>query len=133
MGVNYYIDKVSIVFEKVNMFYNKKEIDDKLFNHIQNELNKKTIKRIEAENVEDMISIAIFIDDKQFHLGIIDMYNEINYYLDNLSNDLSLVDISGNCFEKRFVCSNFQVLWNVFMKFSTLGEISHSVHWYTEE
>lgn len=133
MGMNYYVDKISLVFKDRNECYLEEKIGDKLFEFIQKELMNKNIERIEAENMLEMRSIEIFIDDMKIHLGVTDMYNDINYYMDNLSNDFSLEEISGNCFEKRFVSTDFCLLWDVFMDFSKTGDVYKNVQWYIEE
>lgn len=139
MGVNsreFVIDAISVSIlqndSKVVLSYNNKDINEELFDLLKKNLDDGKLLRLEMSNTGTDLSMSIFCENGLSHFGIIDLYNEVNYYYDNCSGDSSLVPIDGQVFEKWMVCEDNTLLWEAIMFFAHNGERSLRVTWKEE-
>lgn len=130
MGIKKYINRLTLVLDNENKFY--EEVDEALLDAIKKMLDEKKVRRLEAENIEEAKAISIFTNGIYYHVGIVDMYEETNFYMSANNNDNELVNIDGNYFEKSFLQTDLNLVWNVFMCFVENGELSESVEWVEE-
>lgn len=58
---------------------------------------------------DSVISIIIFTNGYNYYISFINIFNEINYYMDNRTEKIHLIEIDGNYFENCFVQKNIQL------------------------
>lgn len=130
---NIYIDSISyILVESPNILNEIRSISKKEIEEVVDLIKKDKILRIEAEKKVDDMGITIFIEKSLAHIGIVDMYNDINYYYNNLSESKELISIAGQVFEKWMVCYEKEILIEIILTFFKTGEKLSKVEWYEE-
>lgn len=134
MGIDrYYVNKLTMTKvyneEREVLFYSSNEINDKLFDEIKILLNNRKLCRIEMENAQSDLSMCVFCENGIFHVGIVDMYNDVNYYYNNGSGKTELKDIDGEVFEERMVGTDNNLLWHIIQEFAHKGNLSEKVEW----
>lgn len=114
------------------LFYSSNEINDKLFDDIKILLDTKKLCRIEMENSQTDLSMCVFCEKKIFHAGMVDMYNDVNYYYNNGSEKTKLIDIDGEVFQERMIGTDNDLLWQIIQEFAHKGKLSNKVEWIEE-
>lgn len=128
-----YIDKVMIVKRDGGFLSLEGEnVNDETLETIKKFWDGNEVARIELENIDDCKTMVIFTNNKLFHVGIVDMFDEENSYMDNGSEETELVEIDGNVFEKRFIHTNKDGVWKVLEEFYATGEKASQVEWCVE-
>lgn len=108
------------------------EITDNLMQEIKQMLGTQMICQLDLQNSENDTAMSVFCENGIYHVGIVDMYNDMNYYYDNGSDDKTLVDIDGNMFEARMVGKDLSVLWQIILTFAQEGKRCEHVAWIEE-
>ncbi len=137
MGIDkFYINKLTMTKlnneEKEVLFYSTNEINDKLFDDIKVLLDSGKLCRIEMENSKSDLSMCVFCEKGIFHVGIVDMYNDVNYYYNNGSEKTKLIDIDGEVFQERMIGTDNDLLWHIIQEFAYKGKLSKKVKWIEE-
>lgn len=139
MGIKlimFYINSISAtIIEdncKKNFCYTNEQIDERLFNSLKVSLDDGKLSRLEMSNTETDLSMSIFCENVLSHFGIVDLYNDINYYYDDGTKDSNLIPINGQVFEKWMVCRDNELLWEAVLLFAHNGERSLNVDWAEE-
>lgn len=133
MGIEKYINKLTVILANGGIkYYNNDKVEETCLLELKRNFFNRNIRRVEAENVDDAICMIIFTDGNKYHIGIIDMFNETNYYLDNETDDVHLIEIDGNYFESRYVQNNMELSWQILNEFINNGEKSKKVNWCEE-
>ena len=108
------------------------EITDNLMQEIKQMLGTQMLCQLDLQNSENDTAMSVFCENGTYHVGIVDMYNDMNYHYDNGSNDQTLVDIDGNMFEARMVGKDLSVLWQIILTFAQEGKRCEQVAWIEE-
>ena len=108
------------------------EITDNLMQEIKQMLGTQMLCQLDLQNSENDTAMSVFCENGTYHVGIVDMYNDMNYYYDNGSDDQTLVDIDGNMFEARMVGKDLSVLWQIILTFAQEGKRCEQVAWIEE-
>lgn len=108
------------------------EITDNLMQEIKQMLGTQMLCQLDLQNSENDTAMSVFCENGTYHVGIVDMYNDMNYYYDNGSGDQTLVDIDGNMFEARMVGKDLSVLWQIILTFAQEGKRCERVAWSEE-
>jgi len=134
--VELYIDNILLTTWDNNLqksfSYKNSQINSEVIKSIKESIEKNMLTRLELENTKTDISITVFCENGLSFFGIVDMYNDINYYYNNLSNDTTLVEIEGNVFEKWMVCESNDILWEAIIFFAFNGKCSPQITWSEE-
>jgi len=112
--------------------YMDTEITYNLMQEIKQMLEKQTICLLELQNGVNDTAMSVFCENGKYHVGVVDMYNDVNYYYDNGSDDHTLVDIDGNMFEARMVGKDISVLWQIILTFAQEAKRCEQVAWIEE-
>lgn len=128
-----YIDKVLLV-KKDNSFlsFEGDDITAETLETMKDLWDLGKLERIEIENTEDCKSLVIFSNNRSFHVGIVDMFNEENSFIDDGSEDMELIEIGGNMFAKRNITDDKAGVWKVIETFLLSGDMADQFNWYTE-
>ena len=128
-----YIDKVLLV-KKDNSFliFEGDDITAETLETMKDLWDLGELERIEIENTEDCKSLVIFSNNRLFHVGIVDMFNEENSFIDDGSEDMELIEIGGNMFAKRNITDDKAGVWKVIETFILSGDMADQFNWYTE-
>ena len=128
-----YIDKVLLV-KKDNSFliFEGDDITAETLETMKDLWDLGELERIEIENTEDCKSLVIFSNNRLFHVGIVDMFNDENSYIDDGSEDMELIEIGGNMFAKRNITDDKAGVWKVIETFILSGDMADQFNWYTE-
>nr|WP_288830641.1 hypothetical protein [uncultured Clostridium sp.] len=139
MGISlreFYINSISVSIKDSDsrklLSYSNGEINENLFASLKTFLNEAKLFRLEMSNTDTDLSMSIFCENNLSHFGILDVYNDINYYYYDGSGENSLVSIDGQVFEKWMVCEDNSLLWEAVMSFAYNGERSSKVKWKEE-
>lgn len=137
MGIDiFYINKLTVT--KLNnkkrevLFYSNSEINNELFDNINKLLGSKNLCRIVMENSQSDLSMCVFCENGLFHVGIVDMYNDVNYYYNNGSENAKLINIDGEVFQERMTGTDNDLLWHIIQEFVYNGKLSKKVEWIEE-
>ena len=128
-----YIDKV-LLLKKDNSFqiFEGDDITAETLETMKDLWDLGELERIEIENTEDCKSLVIFSNNRLFHVGIVDMFNDENSYIDDGSEDIELIEIGGNMFAKRNITDDKAGVWKVIETFILSGDMADQFNWYTE-
>ena len=128
-----YIDKVLLV-KKDNSFliFKGDDITAETLETMKDLWDLGELERIEIENTEDCKSLVIFSNNRLFHVGIVDMFNDENSFIDDGSEDMELIEIGGNMFAKRNITDDKAGVWKVIETFILSGDMADQFNWYTE-
>lgn len=128
-----YIDKVLLV-KKDNSFqiFEGDDITAETLETMKDLWDLGELERIEIENTEDCKSLVIFSNNRLFHVGIVDMFNDENSFIDDGSEDMELIEIGGNMFAKRNITDDKAGVWKVIETFILSGDMADQFNWYTE-
>ena len=128
-----YIDKVLLV-KKDNSFliFEGDDITAETLETMKDLWDLGELERIVIENTEDCKSLVIFSNNRLFHVGIVDMFNEENSFIDDGSEDMELIEIGGNMFAKRNITDDKAGVWKVIETFILSGDMADQFNWYTE-
>ena len=128
-----YIDKVLLV-KKDNSFqiFKGDDITAETLETMKDLWDLGELERIEIENTEDCKSLVIFSNNRFFHVGIVDMFNDENSFIDDGSEDMELIEIGGNMFAKRNITDDKAGVWKVIETFILSGDMADQFNWYTE-
>lgn len=128
-----YIDKVLLV-KKDNSFQiiEGDDITAETLETMKDLWDLGELERIEIENTEDCKSLVIFSNNRLFHVGIVDMFNDENSFIDDGSEDMELIEIGGNMFAKRNITDDKAGVWKVIETFILSGDMADQFNWYTE-
>lgn len=129
------IDQLTLTIvqgERRTLCYLDKDVSSTLFDDIIMLFDNNFLRRVEMSNTAQDLTMCLFCEKNKYHIGVVDIYNDINYYYDNGSNDTSLVAIDGEVFEKRTMGTNKDLLWNIVRTFVQKGELSKEVNWIEE-
>ena len=107
-----YIDKVLLV-KKDNSFqiFKGDDITAEALETMKDLWDLGELERVEIENTEDCKSLVIFSNNRLFHVGIVDMFNDENSFIDDGSEDMELIEIGGNMFAKRNITDDKAGVW----------------------
>lgn len=108
------------------------EITDNLMQEIKQMLGTQMLCLLDLQNSENDTAMSVFCENGTYHVGIVDMFNDMNYYYYNGSDDKTLVDIDGNMFEARMVGKDLSVLWQIILTFAQEGKRCEQVAWIEE-
>ena len=128
-----YIDKVLLV-KKDNSFliFKGDDLTAETLETMKDLWDLGELERIEIENTEDCKSLVIFSNNRLFHVGIVDMFNDENSFIDDGSEDMELIEIGGNMFAKRNITDDKAGVWKVIETFILSGDMADQFNWYTE-
>ena len=128
-----YIDKVLLI-KKDNSFliFEGDDITAETLETMKDLWDLGELERIEIENTEDCKSLVIFSNNRLFHVGIVDMFNDENSFIDDGSEDMELIEIGGNMFAKRNITDDKAGVWKVIETFILSGDMADQFNWYTE-
>lgn len=128
-----YIDKVLLV-KKDNslLIFKGDDITAETLETMKDLWDLGELERIEIENTEDCKSLVIFSNNRLFHVGIVDMFNDENSFIDDGSEDMELIEIGGNMFAKRNITDDKAGVWKVIETFILSGDMADQFNWYTE-
>lgn len=136
MENKYTVNEISITRvtteKREYLSYMDTEITYNLMQEIKQMLEKQTICLLELQNGVNDTAMSVFCENGKYHVGVVDMYNDMNYYYDNGSDDHTLVDIDGNMFEARMVGKDISVLWQIILTFAQEGKRCEQVAWIEE-
>jgi len=128
-----YIDKVLLV-KKDNSFlsFEGDDITAETLETMKDLWDLGELERVVIENTEDCKSLVIFSNNRFFHVGIVDMFNDENSFIDDGSEDMELIEIGGNMFAKRNTTDDKAGVWKVIETFILSGDMADQFNWYTE-
>ena len=136
MGNKYTVNEISmtkvVAGKRVYLSFLDAEITDNLMQEIKQMLGTQMLCQLDLQNSENDTAMSVFCENGTYHVGIVDMYNDMNYYYDNGSDDKTLVDIDGNMFEARMVGKDLSVLWQIILTFAQEGKRCEQVAWIEE-
>ncbi len=129
----YVIDKLYMLTmehgERRHATYAANEIHDALFDEILEALQNEKLYRLEMEISQEDKSMSVFYESGRFHIGVVDLYNDTNYYYNNGSGDTTLLDVDGEMFETRMVGTDRNLLWKAIREFAQQGTLSAEIAW----
>ncbi len=128
-----YIDKIRLI-KNDNSFlsFEDGDITDETLETMKDLWDHDDLERIEIENTEECRSLVIFTNGSLFHVGIVDMFNDENSYIDDGSGDTELIEIGGDVFAKRNITEDKAGVWKVIETFTNSGDMADQFDWYTE-
>ena len=134
MGIDkFYINKLTMTKlnneERAILFYSSNEINDNLFDDIKVFLDSRKLCRIEMDNSKSDLSMCVFCEKGIFYVGMVDIYNDVNYYYNNGSEKTKLIDIDGEVFQERMIGTDNDLLWHIIQEFVYKGRLSKKVEW----
>ena len=136
MGNKYTVSEISmtkvVAGKREYLSFMDAEITDNLMQEIKQMLGTQMLCQLDLQNSENDTAMSVFCENGTYHVGIVDMYNDMNYYYDNGSDDKTLVDIDGNMFEARMVGKDLSVLWQIILTFAQKGKRCEQVAWIEE-
>jgi len=135
MGISpnqFYINFISASINKIISTYDSEQICEELFESLRINLIKGKLSRLEMSNTEADLSMSVFYESGLSHLGVIDSYNDINYYYNDGSGNNSLIPIDGDVFRKWMVCENDDLLWEAVLFFAHKGKRISKINWVKE-
>lgn len=136
MGNKYTVSEISmtkvVAGKREYLSFLDAEITDNLMQEIKQMLGTQMLCQLDLQNSENDTAMSVFCENGTYHVGIVDMYNDMNYYYDNGSDDKTLVDIDGNMFEARMVGKDLSVLWQIILTFAQEGKRCEQVAWIEE-
>lgn len=139
MGISlneFYINSISVSIKqddsKKILSYSDGQINEELLNSLKFSLDRGMLYRLEMSNTETDLSMSLFCENGISYFGIVDIFNDINYYYDDGSGNNNLIPINGQVFEKWMVCEDNSLLWEAVLFFAHHGERSLKVNWRQE-
>ena len=128
-----YIDKVLLIkIDNSFLIFEGDDITAETLETMKDLWDLGELERIEIENTEDCKSLVIFSNNRLFHVGIVDMFNDENSFIDDGSEDMELIEIAGNMFAKRNITDDKAGVWKVIETFILSGDMADQFNWYTE-
>lgn len=132
----FYINSISVSIKqddsKKILSYSDGQINEELLNSLKFSLDRGMLYRLEMSNTETDLSMSLFCENGISYFGIVDIFNDINYYYDDGSVNTNLIPINGQVFEKWMVCEDNALLWEAVLFFAHHGERSLKVNWRQE-
>ena len=128
-----YIDKVLLIkIDNSFLIFEGDDITAETLETMKDLWDLGELERVEIENTEDCKSLVIFSNNRFFHVGIVDMFNDENSFIDDGSEDMELIEIGGNMFAKRNITDDKAGVWKVIETFILSGDMADQFNWYTE-
>lgn len=132
----FFVDYIRVIYnnqkESQIKEFTKDEISDLLLKKVKQRLDNNVISRIELKNVKSDLGMTIFYEAGLSHIGIVDMYNDLEYYFCKNEKEKTLVEISGQMFEMGMICQDNNILYEIITYFAKYGKQYPYVTWIEE-